>query len=101
MAWSASPTTMMLRCSSARVRTSSHSARLVSWNSSTSTWAKRARHCDATSGWRRQPLRVEVEVAQDVAGQADGVGLVVDRERRAHPEVAGLPPEDPGAGGVE
>ena len=155
----------MLRCSSARVRTSSHWATLVSWNSSTRTWAKRDRQAEATSGWLpeevdgrgqqvvevegrgvgeallvlgvdlghllvegrerpleqlrradelvlgrrdggvdlagREPLRVEVEVAQDVAGQADGVGLVVDRERRPHPEVGRLPAQDPGAGRVE
>ena len=49
----------------------------------------------------RQPLGVEVQVPQDVAGQADGVRLVVDRERRPHPEMLRLPAQDPGAGRVE
>ena len=60
MAWSASPTTMMLRCSSASMRTSSHWATLVSWNSSTSTWANLPRHDERTSGWLRKRLTAEV-----------------------------------------
>ena len=50
---------------------------------------------------RREALRVEIQVAADVVGEADGVGLVVDRERRPVPEDAGLAPQDPGARRVE
>ncbi len=49
----------------------------------------------------RVALRVEVEVAADQGHQPLGVGLVVDREGRLHPEVAGLAAQDAHAGGVE
>ena len=50
---------------------------------------------------RREPLRVEVEVAAHPVGEALRVGLVVDREARPVAEQARLPPQDPRARGVE
>ena len=50
---------------------------------------------------RREPLRVEREVADDVAGEAVGVGLVVDRELLRVAEPVGVAPEDPHARRVE
>ena len=52
-------------------------------------------------GAGREPLRVEPEVADDVAREAVGVGLVVDRELLRVAELVGVPPQDPHAGGVE
>ena len=49
----------------------------------------------------REPLGVEVEVAPHVVDEADGVGLVVDRERRAVPEHRRLAPQDARAHRVE
>ncbi len=49
----------------------------------------------------REPLRVQVHVPADVVDEAGGVGLVVDRERRAVAEHARLAPQDAGACGVE
>ena len=50
---------------------------------------------------RDEPLRVLVELFEDLLGQPDLVGLVVDREVRAVAEPLGLAPEDAPAGGVE
>ena len=49
----------------------------------------------------REALGVEVEVAAHVVGEADGVGLVVDGERRADAEHRRFPPQDPRARRVE
>ena len=49
----------------------------------------------------RESLRVDVEIAQHVVGQADGVGLVVDGERRRVPESVGVAAEDAHARRVE
>ena len=49
----------------------------------------------------REALRVEVEVAPHVVGEAHGVGLVVDRERRPQPEHRRLAAQDARARGVE
>ena len=49
----------------------------------------------------RHLLGVEVEVAQHVAGEADGVGLVVDRERRRVPEGLAVAAQDAHTGRVE
>jgi len=49
----------------------------------------------------REPLGVEAEVAAHVVGEAHGVGLVVDAERRPVAEERRLPAQDPGAGRVE
>ncbi len=49
----------------------------------------------------REALRVEVEVAPDVVGEADGVGLVVDRERRPVAETFDVAAQDPRARRVE
>ena len=43
---------------------------------------------------RREPLRVEIEVAPHPVAQADGVGLVVDRELRPVAEQRGLAAQD-------
>ena len=50
---------------------------------------------------RREPLRVHVEVAPHVVDEADGVGLVVDRERRPVTEDGRVAPEDARAHRVE
>ncbi len=50
---------------------------------------------------RDEPLRVLVELFEDLLRQADLVGLVVDREVRTVAEPLGLAPEDAPAGGVE
>ena len=50
---------------------------------------------------RREALRVERQVADHVAGEAVGVGLVVDRELLRIREPVGIPPEDPHASRVE
>ncbi len=49
----------------------------------------------------REALRVHVEVAAHVVDEADGVGLVVDRERRPVPEERGLAAQDARAHRVE
>ena len=51
--------------------------------------------------WRGEALRVEVEIAQDVAREPHRVGLVVDREARRVPEPFGVAAEDAHARGVE
>ena len=48
-----------------------------------------------------EPLRVEVQVPAHVVDEPDRIGLVVDRERRADPELCGLAPQDARAGGME
>ena len=50
---------------------------------------------------RDEPLRVLVELFEDLLGQPDLVGLVVDREVRAVAEALGLAAEDAPAGGME
>ncbi len=50
---------------------------------------------------RRELLDVDVQVPQHVAGEAVGVGLVVDGERGAVTEPRGVPTQDAHAGGVE
>jgi hypothetical protein len=50
---------------------------------------------------RREPLGVEPQVADDVPGQAHGVGLVVDRELAGEAELVGVAPQDADAGRVE
>ena len=52
------------------------------------------------AAWR-EALGVEVEVADDVPGQAHGVGLVVDRELARVAEAVGVGPQDPHARRVE
>ena len=52
-------------------------------------------------GAGREALRVEAEVADDVAREAVGVGLVVDRELLRVAELVGVAPQDPHARGVE
>ena len=52
-------------------------------------------------GAGREALGVEPEVAQDIAREPDRVGLVVDRERTAVPELGRLATQDPHAGRVE
>ena len=52
-------------------------------------------------GSRRKALGVEVEVAQHVAGEPHGVGLVVDRERGAVAQLVGVATQDAHAGGVK
>ena len=59
------------------------------------------RRDDGVNGPRRELLAVDVEVPQDVADQADGVGLVVDGERRLVAEAAGVAPQDADARGVK
>ena len=49
----------------------------------------------------REPLGVEAEVADHVAGEADGVGLVVDRELRRVAEPVGVAAQDAHARRVE
>ncbi len=49
----------------------------------------------------REALRVKVQVTPDVVDESDGVGLVVDRERRAVAELGRLAAQDAGAGRVE
>ena len=49
----------------------------------------------------REPLGVEAQVADDVARQPDGVGLVVDREAARVAQLVGVAPQDAHAGGVE
>ena len=49
----------------------------------------------------REALGVEVEIAPHVVGEADGVGLVVDRERRPVAEHRRVAAEDARARGVE
>ena len=48
-----------------------------------------------------EALGVEVEITPYVVGEAHGVGLVVDRERRPVPEHGRVAPEDARARGVE
>ena len=50
---------------------------------------------------RREPLRVEPEVADDVAGEPGRVGLVVDRELPGVAEHVTVGPQDPHARRVE
>jgi hypothetical protein len=50
-------------------------------------------------GWKL--LRVEAEIADDVAGESDGVGLVVDRERGRKTEKVAVPAQDAHARGME
>ena len=50
---------------------------------------------------RREPLAVEAEVADHVAGQASRVRLVVDRELAGVAEQVGMGPQDAHAGRVE
>ena len=50
---------------------------------------------------RWETFRVEVEVAQDVAGEPDRVGLVVDRERRRVPQHLRVAAQDAHTCGVE
>ena len=52
------------------------------------------------ASWR-EPLRVEAQVTDDVAGEALGVGGVVDAEVARVAERLGLGPQDAHAGGVE
>ena len=52
-------------------------------------------------GAGRELLGVDVEVAQHVGGEALGVGLVVDGERRRVAQPGGVAPQDAHAGGVE
>ncbi len=52
------------------------------------------------AAWR-EALGIEPEVADDVAGEAHGVGLVVDRERARVAEHLGVAPEDAHARRVE
>ena len=56
---------------------------------------------DAVHAPRREALGVEAEVADHVAGEADGVGLVVDRELAGVAEAVGVGPQHPHAGRVE
>ena len=49
----------------------------------------------------REPLGVEAQVADDVAGEAHGVGLVVDRELAGEAELVGVAPQDAHARRVE
>ena len=55
----------------------------------------------AVDAARREPLGVEVEVADHVAGEAHGVGLVVDRELAGVAEAVGVGAQDPHARRVE
>ena len=50
---------------------------------------------------RRELLGIETEVADDVSGEAVGVGLVVDRERRREPHLPGIAAQDAYARRVE
>ena len=50
---------------------------------------------------RGEALGVEAQVPDHVAREPHSVGLVVDGERRAVAETAGVPPQDAHAGGVE
>ena len=50
---------------------------------------------------RGELLRVEVEVSQYVAGESNGVGLVVDRERRRKAEAVAIATQDAHTCGVE
>ena len=50
---------------------------------------------------RREPLGIEPEIADDVAGEPDGVGLVVDRELAWIAEHVAVRPQDADARGVE
>ena len=59
---------------------------------------RRDRGVDLPGG---EPLRVEVLVADDVAGEALGVGLVVDGERRRVAEPGAVPTQDAHARRVE
>ncbi len=52
-------------------------------------------------GAGREPLGVEAEVAQHIAGETYGVGLVVDRERGAVAELGRFTAQDADAGRVE
>ncbi len=52
-------------------------------------------------GAGREPLGVEVEVAQHVAHQPHRIGLVVDRERRREAQLVGVATQDPHARRVE
>ena len=52
-------------------------------------------------GAGREPFGVEVEVADDVATEADRVGLVVDREPGREPDAIGISTKDPHTGAVE
>ncbi len=56
--WSLSPTTHTLWCSAASMSTISFWARLVSWNSSTSTCLNRVRYPSRTSGavWKSRTV---------------------------------------------
>ena len=75
--WSASPTTMTLRCSSARRRTSSHWARFVSWNSSTRTWRKRWRQRSSASGCSRNSFTTSRSRSSKSAADASAEPLLV------------------------
>ena len=55
----------------------------------------------AVRGARREPLGVEVEVANDVAGQTLRIGLVVDAERAWIAEPIAVGPQDANARGVK
>ena len=48
-----------------------------------------------------EPLGVDVQVPEHVAGEADGVGLVVDGEARRVAQAVGAPAQDADAGRVE
>ena len=78
------------RCSGARAATSS--------GSSSSFFHRLIRPC-TPRGVNR--LASRCEVADDVAGQAHGVGLVVDRELARVAEPVGVGPQDPHARRVE
>jgi hypothetical protein len=52
-------------------------------------------------GAGREALGVDVEVAQNVGGQTLGVGLVVDRERRAIAQATTVAAQHADAGGME
>ena len=56
---------------------------------------------DGVHAARREPFGVEGEVADHVAGEPDGIGLVVDRERAGVAEPVGVRPEDAHARRVE
>ena len=55
----------------------------------------------AVRGARREPLGVEVEVADDVAGEALRIGLVVDAEGARIAEAVAVGPQDANARRVE
>ena len=56
---------------------------------------------DAVHPARREALGVEAQIADDVAGEAFGIGLVVDAERTRVAEQVGVGPQDAHARGME